>query len=105
MATPTTTLDELTRDGSVTAKFVGVEHGSQTSFYVSRDVPGDGVELHTHPYTETFVIIEGTVRFTVGGEVVDARPGDVVVVPPETAHGFTNIGDAPMLSVNIHAAA
>jgi hypothetical protein len=36
------TLAALTRDGSTTAKLVGDEHGSQSSFYVSRDRPGSG---------------------------------------------------------------
>jgi quercetin dioxygenase-like cupin family protein len=100
-----TTLAELTPDGSKTAQFVGAEHGSQSSFYVSRNDPGAGPDLHHHPYSETFVVIEGAVRFTVGEQVLDASAGDVVVVPPQTAHGFTNVGEGPMLSVNIHAAA
>ncbi len=100
-----TTLDELTPDGWSTAQFIGDEHGSQSSFYVSRSAPGTGPDLHSHPYSETFVILEGTVRFTAGEQVLDARAGDVVVVPPDTPHGFTNVGHEPMLSVNIHAAA
>lgn len=100
-----TTLDQLTPEGWSTAQFIGEEHGSQSSFYVSRSAPGNGPDLHSHPYSETFVILKGTVRFTAGDQVLDAGPGDVVVVPPETPHGFTNVGDGPMLSVNIHAAA
>ncbi len=101
----TTTLDALTPDGWRTAQFIGADHGAGSSFYVSRSAPGTGPDLHRHPYSETFVIIEGRVRFTAGDDVLDAGPGDVVVVPPETDHGFTNVGDGPMLSVNIHAAA
>ena len=98
-------LDDLRSGGSSTARFVGEEHNSGSSFYVSRDAPGDGPELHTHPYTETFVIHAGLVRFTVGDQVIDVQAGDVLVVPPDTAHGFTNIGDERMHSVNIHASA
>jgi len=29
----------------------------------------------------------------------------VVVVPPETTHGFTNVGDGPIHMTCIHAAA
>ncbi|MCW2924602.1 MAG: Cupin 2 conserved barrel domain protein [Thermoleophilia bacterium] len=100
-----TSVDRLTPDGSTTAQFQGLDHGSGVSFYVSRDAPGDGPDLHTHPYTETFVIQHGAVRFTVGEEAVDVGPGDVLVVPADTPHGFTNVGTEPMHSVNIHAAA
>lgn len=99
-----TSVDQLTPEGSTTARFEGADHDSGVSFYVSRDGPGDGPDLHTHPYTETFVIQHGAVRFTVGEEVVDVGPGDVLVVPPDTPHGFTNVGGEPMHSVNVHAA-
>jgi quercetin dioxygenase-like cupin family protein len=100
-----TRIDDVTPTGSTTSRFDGADHGSQASFYVSRDVPGSGPDLHTHPYTETFVIEAGQVRFTVGDEVIDVAAGDVLVVPADTAHGFTCIGSEAMRSVNIHAAA
>lgn len=99
-----TTADETRIPGSTTSRFVGEQHGSGVSLYISRNAPGQGPSLHTHPYSETFVIHEGSIRFTVGEQVIDAGPGDIVVVPPRTPHGFTNVGDAPMHSVNIHAA-
>ncbi|MCW2972971.1 MAG: cupin protein [Thermoleophilia bacterium] len=98
-------LADLTPPGSSTSTFEGAEHASQSSFYVSHEVPGEGPDLHTHPYTETFVIIAGHVRFTVGEAVIDTNADDVLVVPPHTPHGFTNMGSEPMRSVNIHAAA
>lgn len=105
-AAPTVlTLDDLRIGASTTARFVGAEHNSGTSFYVSRDEPGSGPDLHTHPYSETFVIHAGTVRFTVGDQVIDVQAGDILVVPSGTPHGFTNIGNGPMHSVNIHASA
>jgi quercetin dioxygenase-like cupin family protein len=49
---------------------------------------------HVHPaQTERFVVLEGTVDFDVGGETIQAREGDEVVVPPGTPHRFSNAGD------------
>jgi quercetin dioxygenase-like cupin family protein len=50
---------------------------------------------HVHPVqTERFVVLEGTVDFSVGGDTVRAREGDEVVVSPGTAHRFSNAGAA-----------
>jgi mannose-6-phosphate isomerase-like protein (cupin superfamily) len=62
---------------------------------------GHGPRLHTHPYPETFVIEAGRARFTVGDEVVEAGPGQILVVPAETPHKFETLG--PMRSIHIHA--
>jgi quercetin dioxygenase-like cupin family protein len=49
---------------------------------------------HMHPkQTERFEVVDGAIEFTVGGETVTARAGEVVVVEPGTAHRFRNVGD------------
>ena len=63
--------------------------------------PGQGPRLHTHPYPETFVIQEGRALFTVGDREIEAGPGQLLVVPPNTPHKFTTLG--PMRSLHIHA--
>jgi len=76
--------------------------GSDTSIFVTRTPPGRAIELHVHPYTETFLLLEGRGRFTAGDLVTDLRPEQLIVVPPETPHGFRNVGDAPLLVVSVH---
>src|SRR6266496_6331013 len=66
--------------------------------------PGDGPDLHQHPYDETFVILEGHVVVRVGGESIEGGPGDIVIGPAATPHGFTNPGPGPAQLVCIHAA-
>jgi mannose-6-phosphate isomerase-like protein (cupin superfamily) len=87
--------------------FVGSEHGDgiELSFFVNRTAPGRGPSLHRHPYGEVFVVHEGDVTFTLGDETLTATGGEVVVVPPGTAHGFRNTGERPLLMVSIHPAA
>jgi mannose-6-phosphate isomerase-like protein (cupin superfamily) len=64
--------------------------------------PGRAVELHAHPYAETFLLLAGHGRWTRGEETVELEPEGMLVVPPDTPHGFRNIGDAPLLVVSVH---
>ena len=86
-------------------QFEGKEHGSSVSFYITRVGPGHHVALHRHPYDETFIVEAGVATFRVGEETVEARAGHIVVVPAETAHGFTNAGEEELRQVSIHASA
>lgn len=85
--------------------FEGERHaGIGTSIFVVQTPPGGGVDLHTHPYPETFVLLEGRGRWTAGDTVVDLEPDHVLVVPAGTPHGFRNTGDEPLLVVSVHEA-
>jgi quercetin dioxygenase-like cupin family protein len=93
--------DDLAPAPGKTARFEGRQYGANVSFYVSRVPAGGGPGLHTHPYEETFVIHEGSATFVAGEETVEAEPGMIIVVPPETPHKFT-AGPDGLRSVNIH---
>jgi quercetin dioxygenase-like cupin family protein len=55
--------------------------------------PGGDVPAHYHPaQEERFEVIAGTVRFTVGGKRVHARPGSRIVAPVGVRHSFRNTG-------------
>ena len=41
--------------------------------------------------------------FQAGDERLHAKPGDIVVVPPDTPHKFTNDGPGQSVMVCIHA--
>jgi mannose-6-phosphate isomerase-like protein (cupin superfamily) len=85
------------------ACFLGSEHGEPgVSFFVTDTPPGRGPSLHTHPYAEVFIVLEGRSTFRVGDEELLVDAGHVVVVPPETPHGFTNGTQDPLRQVNIH---
>jgi mannose-6-phosphate isomerase-like protein (cupin superfamily) len=58
--------------------------------------------MHVHPYSETFVLLAGEGRWTVGEEVTELSPEAVLVVPADTPHGVRNIGDVPLLVVSVH---
>ena len=94
--------DEITKTSSGRSRrFLGERHGSSVSFFIVDGGEGDGPGPHTHPYDETFIVLEGGATFTVDGQDVEAAAGTVVVVPAGAVHAFT-IGPAGMRSVNIH---
>ena len=64
---------------------------------------GVGPRLHRHPYPETFVIRRGSALFTIAGQQVPGRAGQVLVVPAHTPHTFTT-GPDGYEAVHIHAA-
>lgn len=63
---------------------------------------GGGPRLHRHPYAETFIIRAGVALFTVGGELIRAEAGQILVVPAQTPHKFVNAGPGPLESIDIH---
>ena len=89
--------------GPTAALFEGHRRaGMDVSMFVTRTPPGRAVELHVHPYAEVFLLLQGRARWTVGERVVELEPEGMVVVPPETPHGFRNIGEVPLLVVSVH---
>ena len=76
--------------------------GVDICIFVVHTPPGRAVELHVHPYAETFLLLEGRGRWTRGEDVMELAPQDVLVVPPDTPHGFRNIGDVPLHVVSVH---
>jgi mannose-6-phosphate isomerase-like protein (cupin superfamily) len=94
---------ELRPSPGGTVTFEGDSHGSGVSFYLVDNRPGAGPDLHRHPYSETWIVRSGRVRFTADGEDVEAGPGDIVVVGAETPHKFKNVGTDRLEVVCIHA--
>lgn len=84
-------------------ELIGDDHGGLgISIIFVKAEPGRGPSLHTHPYDEVLVILEGRARATVGDTTVDVEGGDVVVVHAGEPHGFTNTGDQPLRQIDIH---
>ena len=60
--------------------------------YVNDHEPGDAAGLHTHEEDHVLVMRAGRMRWTVDGQTVEAGPGDVILAPAGTEHGFEVIG-------------
>ncbi|WP_243229749.1 cupin domain-containing protein [Microbacterium sp. CIAB417] len=86
-------------------KFVGAEHGADVSYFYVENQPGEGPGLHWHPYSETWVVLEGVARITRGQETFDAVAGDTATVAARVPHGFVNAGTGVLRILCIHASA
>ena len=84
-------------------EFVGDDHGAPVSIYFVDAPPGRGPVLHTHPYEETVIVLEGTGRLRIGDEEREVKAGDIAVVPPNTPHRFVNSGTGQLRQIDIHA--
>jgi quercetin dioxygenase-like cupin family protein len=89
-------------DSGSSYRFDGADHAAPVSFFLTHSEPGEGPGLHSHPYTETFIIEEGQATFTVGEETIEAKAGEIVVAPAGIPHAFVNSGPGLLRSVNIH---
>jgi mannose-6-phosphate isomerase-like protein (cupin superfamily) len=57
---------------------------------------------HRHPYDKVVFVRESRARRTVKGEDQEAGPGDILVVKAGEIHSFLNIGDVPLIQLDIH---
>ena len=87
-----------------TVTFEGQPYGSGVSFFLVNSKPGAGPDLHTHPYSETFIVRSSRAQFVVDDQVIEAGPGDIVIVEPDAPHKFKNIGNERLDIICIHAA-
>ena len=84
-------------------RFEGHEQGdANVSFFLIDSDRGGGPDLHTHPYAEVFVIQDGEVTFTAGDETIEAKAGQIVVVPAGVPHKYVNSGTARARHIDIH---
>jgi len=90
-------------EGDSKGSWEGADLGADVSGFIVDAGEGDGPDPHTHPYSETFIVLEGRGRFRFGDGHVEAGAGEIVVVPPETVHGFKGLGPGRLRMVTIHA--
>jgi mannose-6-phosphate isomerase-like protein (cupin superfamily) len=85
-------------------EFEGARYGSETTIIFTLLKPHQkGPELHRHPYSETFVVRRGRVKFILGRGSLVAKAGDIVVVPAGSPHRFDNDGAEELEMMDIHA--
>lgn len=86
-----------------TGNLRGADCGATISLIIDHSEPGHGPRLHKHTYDETWVVIDGNLTFQAGEQQFDAGAGDILIVPPEVPHKFTNNGPGRAHLVCIHA--
>jgi quercetin dioxygenase-like cupin family protein len=63
--------------------------------------PGHAPNPHAHPYEQIVYMLAGRVRFTVGDEVAEVGPGELLVIPAGVEHWAETIGDEPAVDLSV----
>ncbi len=50
--------------------------------------PGFEIRPHSHDWDESFIVIEGSLKFKINGEETEAKAGTLVHLPAGTVHEF-----------------
>jgi quercetin dioxygenase-like cupin family protein len=68
--------------------------------FLQRGPEGSGPPPHSHPWDESFFVINGQIEFGIGAESTTASPGTLVHLPAGTVHWFRfGRGGAEMISM------
>lgn len=68
--------------------------------FLQRGAEGSGPPPHSHPWDESFFVIEGQIDFGIAAESMTASPGTLVHLPAGTVHWFRfGSGGGKMLSM------
>jgi transcriptional regulator with XRE-family HTH domain len=79
--------------GSATQVDGGIPH--ELAILEATMPAGVATGLHSHPGDEHHIIMSGRVRFTQGEHVLDAGPGDYVLLDGTLPHDVETVGDEP----------
>jgi quercetin dioxygenase-like cupin family protein len=90
------TLISVTAGGIASRVIARTGGGSVTLFAFDA---GEELSEHTTPYEALVVVLEGPLKLTVGGTLVDAASGTVVRLPARVPHAVQSPGRSKMMLV------
>ena len=66
--------------------------------------PGYRTPLHSHPYMETLMVLEGAGEAWIEGhdDLIALAPGMTLVFPPNVRHQFRTLGGTPLKTLGVH---
>ncbi|MEO5798993.1 MAG: cupin domain-containing protein [Gemmatimonadales bacterium] len=84
-------------------QFIGAMQGDvNISVFLLSALPGRGPGPHRHPYDEVQFVREGRGLWNVDGVEFEGGAGDIFVIKAGEIHSFRNIGDTPLVQVDVH---
>jgi quercetin dioxygenase-like cupin family protein len=84
-------------------QFVGADQGDVSiSVFLLNALPGRGPGPHRHPYDEVQFVRAGRGLWNVNGVEFEAVAGDILVIKAGEVHSFKNIGEEPLVQVDVH---
>lgn len=95
-ALPLTDLVALTPGGIASRVLAKTGGGNVTLFAFDRS---EGLSEHTAPFDALVIVLDGLLRLTIGGEIVEAAPGTIVRMPANVPHAVDATLASKMLLV------
>ena len=66
---------------------------------------GEGLSEHTAPFDALVLVIDGSLKLTIGGANVDASPGTIVRLPARVPHAVDAVAASRMLLIMLRETA
>lgn len=73
---------------TLTYKVTPADTRGQWLMYEAADTRGNGAPLHSHPWEETFYLLEGELEIQMGQRTFTAQAGATVYFPENAVHAF-----------------
>ena len=85
-------------------RFTQVDGGlaRDIAIFEVQSAPGHRTGFHAHPGDEHHIVISGRMRITQGDTVVEAGPGDYVLLDGTLPHDAESIGDEPVRLIIVY---
>lgn len=90
-------IEETTQGLTIRRLMREVEGGTDLMMDVFEIEPGGYSEPHRHPWDHQVFVVSGSGEIVGEGESVRFEPGQVIFIPPDEEHQFTNAGPEPVL--------
>ena len=92
--------------GGATYQTVVSDHQGSTPIRLGIQIspPGYRTPLHSHPYMEALVILEGVGEAWIEGsdDLIALAPGMTLVFPTNVRHQFKTLGEKPLKTLGVH---
>jgi quercetin dioxygenase-like cupin family protein len=73
---------------NVTIKVSTQDTAGKWLMYELTDTLGNGAPMHSHPWEETFYLLEGELEIQIGQRTFVVKPGTSIYFPENVAHSF-----------------
>ena len=97
--------NEPFRGGATYQTVVGDQQGSTpVRLGIQTSPPGYRTPLHSHPYMEALMILEGAGEAWIEGsdDLIALAPGMTLVFPANVRHQFRTLGSTPLKTLGLH---
>lgn len=79
------------------SKIVHEQGGQKTILFAFAE--GQGLKTHTAPHNVVLVALEGSCRFSIGGENQELKPGQAILIPSSEPHALEALSNFKMLLI------